>query len=86
MRIANSEVNSANNKEAHMTSKTPNQKRKTVRLNDQKVIRGEGGEAHQNAGADVSQLTTQQGIPVSDDQNTLKGFARSRRPGRLSLS
>ena len=59
-----------------MTSKTPNQKRKTVRLNDQKVIRGEGGEAHQNAGADVSQLTTQQGIPVSDDQNTLKVGSR----------
>ena len=33
-----------------MASKTSNQKRKTVRLDDQTVIRGEGGETHQNAG------------------------------------
>ncbi len=55
-----------------MASKTSNQKRTTVRLDDQTVIRGEGGETHQNAGDDIPQLTTQQGIPVSDDQNTLK--------------
>jgi catalase len=55
-----------------MASKISNPKRKTVRLGDQKVTRGEGGETHQNAGGDVPQLTTQQGIPVSDDQNTLK--------------
>jgi Catalase len=59
-------------KEAYMASKTSNQKRKTVRLGDQSVIRGEGGETHQNAGGDVPQLTTQQGMTVSDDQNTLK--------------
>ncbi|MBF6569139.1 MAG: catalase [Candidatus Binataceae bacterium] len=55
-----------------MASKNTNQKRKSVRLNDQTVIRGEGGETHQTAGGDVLQLTSQQGIPVSDDQNTLK--------------
>src|ERR1700738_5667439 len=55
-----------------MGSKTSNQKRNTVRLDDQTVIRGEGGETHQNAGDDIPQLTTQQGIPVSADQNTLK--------------
>jgi catalase len=55
-----------------MASKTFNQKRKTVRLDDQTVIHGGGGETHQNAGDDIPQLTTQQGIPVSDDQNTLK--------------
>jgi catalase len=55
-----------------MASKTSNHKRKTVRLDDQTVIRGEGGETHQSAGDDIPQLTTQQGIPVSDDQNTLK--------------
>ena len=55
-----------------MASKTSNQKRKMVRLGDQSVIRGEGGETHQNAGGEVPLLTTQQGIPVSDDQNTLK--------------
>jgi catalase len=33
--------------------------------------RGAGGETHQVAGDDVPTLTTQQGIPVADDQNTL---------------
>lgn len=59
-----------------MASKTSHQKRKTVHLDDQTVIRGEGGETHQNAGDDIPQLTTQQGIPVSDDQNTLKVGSR----------
>jgi catalase len=34
--------------------------------------KGKGGETHQVAGGDVPALTTQQGIPVSDDQNTLR--------------
>lgn len=34
--------------------------------------RGEGGETHQVARGDVATLTTQQGIPIADDQNTLK--------------
>jgi catalase len=34
--------------------------------------RGTGGETHQTAGRDVPVLTTQQGTPVSDDQNSLK--------------
>src|SRR5579859_1598348 len=33
---------------------------------------GNGGELHQTAGADVPVLTTQQGTPISDDQNTLR--------------
>ena len=37
---------------------------------------GGGGETHQIAGGDVAVLTTQQGIPVSDDQNSLKQGAR----------
>jgi catalase len=36
------------------------------------VLRGKGGEIHQTAGAEVPILTTQQGTPVSDDQNSLK--------------
>src|SRR3984957_7905041 len=36
------------------------------------VVRGKGGEVHQTAGADVPVLTTQQGAPISDDQNSLK--------------
>src|ERR1700683_362944 len=35
-------------------------------------LRGKGGEFHQTAGGDVPVLTTQQGTPVSDDQNSLK--------------
>ncbi len=41
-------------------------------LGDAIVSRGEGGETHQIAGGDVSVLTTQQGVPVADDQNSLK--------------
>ena len=37
---------------------------------------GAGGEVHQSAGGDTPVLTTQQGIPVSDDQNSLKIGAR----------
>ncbi|EIZ79851.1 catalase [Novosphingobium sp. Rr 2-17] len=35
-----------------------------------------GGDTHQVAGGDVATLTTQQGIPVADDQNSLKQGAR----------
>ena len=34
--------------------------------------RGAGGETHQTAGGDVPVLTTTQGVPVADDQNTLR--------------
>ena len=37
---------------------------------------GNGGETHQIAGGDVATLTTQQGVPVADDQNSLKQGAR----------
>jgi catalase len=46
--------------------------RATSRIADQTVTRGNGGEVHQTAGGDVPVLTTQQGIPVSDDQNSLR--------------
>jgi len=36
----------------------------------------EGGETHQTAGGDRPAMTTQQGIPVSDDQNSLKAGRR----------
>jgi len=38
----------------------------------EEVVRGSGGETHQTAGGDVPVLTTQQGVPISDDQNSLK--------------
>src|SRR5689334_11933443 len=38
--------------------------------------RGNGGELHQTASASADTLTTQQGIPVADDQNSLRQGAR----------
>jgi catalase len=46
--------------------------RKTVRYGDQEVIRGHGGETHQIAVDGRPSLTTQQGVIVGDDQNTLR--------------
>ena len=43
---------------------------------DQTVTVGAGGETHQTAVRRTPVLTTQQGIPVSDDQNSLKIGAR----------
>jgi catalase len=43
---------------------------------DAKILRGKGGETHQVAAADVPSLTTQQGTPVSDDQNSLRAGPR----------
>jgi len=37
---------------------------------------GQGGETHQTAAGAADTLTTQQGIPVADDQNTLRAGAR----------
>lgn len=47
---------------------------KTVpaKIHDQTMQRGEGGELHQFAEGDVPLLTTAQGGPVSDDQNSLR--------------
>ncbi len=55
-----------------MAAKASDNRRKAARLMDQRVMRGSGGETHQIAENDVPQLTTQQGIPVADDQNSLK--------------
>jgi len=50
--------------------------RKTAQYADQNVMTGTGGEVHQSAGGDTPVLTTQQGTPVSNDQNSLKIGAR----------
>ena len=55
-----------------MTKKAVNGRRKIAQLGEERVMRGEGGETHQVAGGDVPLLTTQQGVPVADDQNSLK--------------
>jgi catalase len=49
---------------------------KTARDAEAGVTVGTGGETHQTAGADTPVLTTQQGITVADDQNSLKAGAR----------
>jgi catalase len=49
---------------------------KTAHIADAEIQRGAGGETHQIAGRGVDGLTTQQGAPVSDDQNSLKAGAR----------
>ncbi len=48
-----------------------------VTYGDQTLRRGQGGETHQTAEDGYDVLTTQQGVPVADDQNSLKQGARS---------
>src|SRR5689334_10553744 len=50
--------------------------RQAVEYGDQRVERGQGGETHQVASGDAPRLTTQQGVVVSDDQNTLRAGER----------
>ena len=57
---------------ANNTAQRAVKERKAVRYADQSVAIGTGGEVHQTANGDTPLLTTQQGIPVSDDQNSLK--------------
>ncbi|WP_119417920.1 catalase [Desertibaculum subflavum] len=59
-----------------MAKKASGNGSKTARLGEQEILRGEGGETHQIAGGGVPALTTQQGVPVANDQNSLKIGAR----------
>ena len=43
---------------------------------DMNMERGNGGETHQRAGDDTKVLTTQQGVAISDNQNSLKAGSR----------
>jgi catalase len=59
---------------------------RTVRYGDQQISQARGGETHQQAGdgtgrQTTARLTTAQGVPVSDDQNTLR--AGDRGPGLI---
>ncbi|MEX2616446.1 MAG: catalase [Alphaproteobacteria bacterium] len=53
-------------------AKARGSKTKSPTFGDTAVQTGNGGEVHQTAGGDAPVLTTQQGTPVSDDQNSLK--------------
>jgi catalase len=55
---------------------TPAPSGETVTIHDQTLTRASGGELHQIAGPDDAVLTTANGVPVFDDQNTLKVGAR----------
>ncbi len=44
----------------------------TARMGEAEIKRGTGGETHQVVGKGGEVLTTQQGVPVADDQNSLK--------------
>ena len=52
------------------------EKLKSARIADAEIERGAGGETHQTAGRGTDVLTTQQGAPIADDQNSLKAGAR----------
>ena len=55
---------------------TSRNKSSTVEIGDQAAKRGTGGETHQVAEDGYETLTTQQGTPVADDQNSLKQGSR----------
>ena len=59
-----------------MAHKTSRDTRKRAKLDDQAIDFGRGGDTHQTAGEDLEPLTTQQGVPVADDQNSLRIGAR----------
>jgi catalase len=46
--------------------------RTAIQVGDQKLSRGHGGEYHQTAEGETPVLTTNQGVPVADDQNSLR--------------
>ena len=54
------------------TTKSKRASEDVATVHDQKLDRGEGGELHQIASGEEAVLTTAQGGPVSDDQNSLK--------------
>lgn len=55
---------------------SPATKLSNAKLGDAEISRGAGGETHQTATPGTDVLTTQQGAPVADDQNSLKAGAR----------
>lgn len=59
-----------------MAKKPAKAQSKAVTIHDQQLERREGGELHQVAQNGAAVLTTAQGAPVADDQNTLHAGAR----------
>jgi catalase len=59
-----------------MATRHEAESREEVQIADQKMTRGHGGDLHQIAEGKTPILTTNQGIPVADDQNSLKAGER----------
>jgi catalase len=59
-----------------MTDSSSPDDRETVAYGDEEVERGQGGETHQVATDGQAHLTTQTGVPIADDQNTLTAVER----------
>ena len=59
-----------------MAEKTEDQILTPATFGDQNVKQGNGGETRQEAKRGAPVLTTQQGVPVADDQNSLKASPR----------
>ena len=55
-----------------MATSTDPAKLSSAHIGEATIKRGPGGETHQIAEGNTPVLTTQQGIPVADDQNSLK--------------
>jgi catalase len=53
----------------------PMPNKKAVPTKTSKTVTANGGETHQQAATDIL-LTTNQGLPISDNQNSLKGGGR----------
>ena len=70
------------------TSKETSKRKGFENLKDpeQYLVAGPGGATHQTAKGDQGSLTTNQGVVVADNQNTLKsGRAGPLAPGRFRL-
>ncbi|PRQ07540.1 Catalase C [Enhygromyxa salina] len=61
---------------ARTDGKQPAEDLEEVQYGNIEVHRGSGGETHQLSEPDREPLTTQQGVPIADDQNTLTAGAR----------
>ena len=57
-------------------AKRASSSRRNSKSNDTGLGAGHGGETHQSAARTGEVLTTNQGIPISDNQNSLKSGAR----------
>jgi catalase len=68
----------AKSKVPNASQATPKRRprRSSTTVADLKVARGDGGELHQTAESADEMLTTQQGVVVADDQNTLRAGER----------